>query len=434
MKAISVIKNASWIIGCKIIQSVLALIITMLTARYLGPANYGLISYASSLVAFVTPIMYLGFNSIIVQEIINNPKEEGTVIGTSIGVCLASSIICIVGVTGFSLIVNAGEKETYLVTLLYSFILIFQALEIIQYWFQAKLKSKYTSIVMLCTYIIVSIYKISLLLFEKSIYWFAISNSIDAMLISFILIIIYKKNGGQKFKFSASRAKLMWHRSKHFIVSSIMITIFTQTDKVMLKIMLNDTITGYYTAATTCIFLTNFIFVAIFDSMRPYVLDSKTNESTDSYEKKVVSLFSIIILLSMAQCIAVFLFSKWIILILYGKAYVGSIGILRIMIWYTLFSYIGMTRSIWILAENKQQYLWIINLGGAIVNILLNVLLIPKFGGGGAAFASLCTQFFTNIVLPQIIMPLRRSNYLMIKSIRLEVIRDFVKGIKNYDK
>ena len=65
-----VIKNASWIIACRVVQSILSFLIGMLTARYLGPANYGLINYASSVVAFVTPIMYLGLNAVLVQEII----------------------------------------------------------------------------------------------------------------------------------------------------------------------------------------------------------------------------------------------------------------------------------------------------------------------------------------------------------------------------
>ena len=427
MKAIHVVRNAFWIIICKIIQSILALTVTMLTARYLGPSNYGLISYASSLVAFATPIMYLGFNSIVVQELINNPQNEGEVLGTAIGGCLVSATICIVGVVTFTCIVNAGERDTILVSFLYSFILLFQAIEIIQFWFQAKLKSKYTSVVMVSTYFIISVYRIWLLISNKSVYWFAVANALDAMLIGIVLVLIYKKLGGQKFIFSIRRGKCMWNRSKHFIVSSLMITIFTQTDKVMLKLMLDETVTGYYAAATTCVFLTNFVFNAIFDSMRPYILNSKANESNISYEKKMTTLFAIIIFLSVAQCVMIFLFSEWIIYILYGKEYAGAISILRVLVWYTLFSYIGMSRSIWILAESKQCYLWIINFSGAVANIILNLFMIPFWGGLGAAVASLITQFFTNVVMVQIIPELRKSNSILLKSLNPKVL---INGIK----
>ena len=68
-------KNATWIIVCRIVQAVFGLIINMLTARYLGPSNFGLITYAASLVAFVLPILQLGFNNILVQELVQHPAD-----------------------------------------------------------------------------------------------------------------------------------------------------------------------------------------------------------------------------------------------------------------------------------------------------------------------------------------------------------------------
>ena len=102
-----VAKNAVWIIGIRIVQSVVTLLINMLTARYLGPSNFGLITYASSLVAFVLPIMQLGFSNVLVQEIVNDSDAEGTILGTSITLSLISSACCIVGVTSFAFIAKA---------------------------------------------------------------------------------------------------------------------------------------------------------------------------------------------------------------------------------------------------------------------------------------------------------------------------------------
>ena len=108
-----VAKNAVWIIGGKIAQSVLALIINMLTARYLGPSNFGLITYASSLGAFVLPIMQLGFSNVLVQEIVNKPEREGKVLGTAIFLSLLSSICCIIGVTSFAFAVNPSSSISF---------------------------------------------------------------------------------------------------------------------------------------------------------------------------------------------------------------------------------------------------------------------------------------------------------------------------------
>ena len=106
-----------------------------------------------------------------------------------------------------------------------------------------------------------------------------------------------------------------------------------------------------------------------------------------------------------------------IVNILYGVEYQNSIGTLQILVWYTTFSYMGAVRNIWILGENKQKYLWILNLGGATVNIALNFALIPIMGTNGAALASLITQAFTNIVMNVIVWPLRHNNKLVLQGL-----------------
>ena len=411
-----VAKNAMWIIGIRIVQSVVALLINMLTARYLGPSNFGLITYASSLVAFVLPIMQLGFSNVLVQEIVNDSDAEGTILGTSITLSLISSACCIVGVTSFAFIANPNELTTVLVCLLYSLILIFQACDHIEFWYQAKLLSKYTSVISLVSYVLVSVYKIYLLIAAKSVFWFALSNALDYALISTGGIVLYRKLGGKKLSFSWKLGRRMFQKSKHYILSSMMVTIFAQTDKIMIKMMMDESATGYYGAAVACAGMTSFVFGAIIDSFRPSIFEGQ-KESERIFKYRLTMLYSIIIYLSLAQSVAMTLLSKWIIFILYGKAYEPAISALQIIVWYTTFSYMGSVRNIWILANGKQNYLWKINMSGAIANVILNAILIPVMGINGAAIASLITQFFTNVVVGYIIKPIRPNNEIIVESL-----------------
>lgn len=424
-----IFKNAAWIIACKIIQAILGLLVTMLSARYLGPSGYGLINYAASIVAFVAPIMQVGLNSILVQELINTPEKEGETLGTALTMSFISSLFCVLGVIAFTAFVNYGEKDTIIVCGLYSLLLIFQALEMLQYWFQAKLKSKYVSIVMLIAYVVVSIYQIFLLIRGMPIYWFAVSKAFDYMLIAGALFIIYKKLGGDKFSFSWIALKKLFAKSKYYIVSSMMVTIFAQTDKIMIKLMIDDAATGYYSAATTCAGITTFIFSAIIDSFRPVIFERK-KIGQKNFEKIIIQLYSIIIYLSLLQCIVITLFSPLIVNILYGVDYSPTIGVLRIVVWYTTFSYLGSVRNIWILANEKQKYLWVLNLFGALANVILNFILIPSFEIMGAALASLITQIFTNIFMNYIIKPIRPVNRLMLKGLTPKVLIQLIKDIK----
>ena len=408
----STTKNAVWIISCKVVQSLLGLVVGILTARYLSPDGYGLISYAASIAAFVLPIVQLGFRSTMVREIIDNPDSEGEIVGTSLFFNVLSSIACIIGVSAFVYVANPGEIETLIVCALYSVSLFAQALEMICYWYQAKMISQYTSLTGLAAYIIMTAYKIYLLATGKSVYWFAVSHALDYFVIAIVLIIFYFKLSKQRLRVSFKRFRQMFARSRFFIVSSLMVTIFAQTDKIMIKAMLDTADVGIYSAATTCAGLTSFVFAAIIDSFRPTVFENR-KISQAAYEHTLVSCYSVVIYLSLAQSLVCTVFSRLIIGILYGEAYASSAAVLSLVVWYTTFSYLGPVRNIWILAEDKQKYLWIINLSGALMNVALNAALIPFMGVMGAALASLITQMFTNVIIGFIIKPIRYNNRLM---------------------
>lgn len=423
-----VFKNAAWIIGCRIMQSLLNLVIGMLTARYLGPSNYGIISYVGSVVAFAVPIMQLGLKHTLVRELIQEPEREGQILGTALTLNVISSIFCMLGCVSFVAIADAGEEETILVCALYSLTLLFQATEMTQYWFQSKLLSKYPSIAMLCAYVVVAIYKIFLLVTQKSIAWFALSNVLDYFLISVILMVLYRKTGGSSLAFSWKTGREMLSRSKYYIIPSLMVMIFQHTDRIMLKLMIGEAETGMYSAAITCVGITGFVFAAVIDSARPVILEAK-KKSPELYESRVVHLYSIITCMSLAQSIGMTVLAKPLVGLMYGPEYTKSAGILAVAVWYVTFSYYGMVRNIWILAEEKQKYLTGINVAGALANVALNLCLIPPLGAIGAAISSLVTQFFTNVIIGFIFKPIRRNNDLMVKSWNPKVFIALLRGL-----
>ena len=117
-----------------------------------------------------------------------------------------------------------------------------------------------------------------------------------------------------------------------------------------------------------------------------------------------------------------------------GSQYDPSVSALRIVVWFSTFSYLGAVRDVWILAEKKQQYLWIINLSGAMANVILNAVLIPLRGANGAAAASLVTQVFTNVIMGWIIRPIRPSNRLMLQSLNVRFISAQLKSLRKKEQ
>ena len=330
-----------------------------------------------------------------------------------------------VGCVAFVAIANAGEKETLLVCVLYSFTLLFQATEMTQYWFQSKLLSKYPSIAGLCAYIVVALYKTYLLVTHKGVVLFALSNVLEYFLISVILLVIYRSVGNQKLSFDRRLGREMLSRSKYYIIPSLMVMVFQHTDRIMIKLMIGETETGFYSAAITCIGMSAFVFAAVIDSARPVILEER-ERNQEQYERRMVQLYSIITWMSLAQSVVMSVLAKPIVHVLYGDAYARTAAILSVAVWFVTFSYYGSVRNIWILAEGKQKYLLGINIAGAMANVLFNLLLIPRFGAIGAAVASLITQFFTNVIIGFLFRPIRPNNDLMLKSLNPRVILEII--------
>lgn len=420
--------NATWIILCRIGQSVLSLVIGMLTARYLGPSNFGLINYAASIVSFFTPIMYLGFNSTLVQEILNNENREGNILGSALFASFTMSIFCIVGIILFVLIANPNDEITIQVCSLYSLMLVFQSFDLIQYWFQAKLKSKYTSLIMLFAFCVVSLYKAYLLIEQKSILWFALSNALDYFIIAILFLYFYRKFAEKKLEYSTKVIRCLIKTSKYYVLSNLMVIVFTHTDKIMLKILLDNEATGLYSAAVTCTCMSSFIFSAIIDSMRPLILKNYVKSSI-KFKHNLSKLYSIVFLLSLLQCLVLFLCAEPVIHIIYGDSFQGAKGILQFLTWYTVFAYLGSVRGIWLLATGNQSYLLLINLLCAVSNIFLNIILIPILGVYGAVIATLLTQFFGNVLVGSFISNLRENNTIMLHGIRLKMFKIIIKNL-----
>lgn len=415
LKSNRMLNNASWIVGCKIIQSLISFLIGTITARYLGPSNFGLINYAASLVAFVTPIMQLGFNETLVQEFIQEPEKSGKILGTSLVMNILAAIASIIGVCSFAIAVNEDNGVTIWVCFLYSLTLLFQATEMSVYWFQSQLLSKYTSVTSLIAHFIGAGYKTYLLISGKSVVWFALTHVIEACFISLALLILFRKYSKQRLSFSLKFGKELLLKSRHYIISGLMIVVFQQTDKIMLKFMTSAEEVGFYSSSLTCMAITGFVFMAIIDSARPWVLQGKLCSDTE-FSRRLKVLFSIVHFVSLVQSIIMTVFAKPIVSILFGQEYLPAANVLKVAVWYTTFGYMGTIRNIWILANNKQKYLPFVNLSGALMNVVANYILIPRFGSVGAAVASLLTQLLANFLLCFVIKPIREAGMIMLQS------------------
>lgn len=416
------VKNASWLIMGKVFQMLLSLLVGILTARYLGPGDYGLINYGASFVAFFSSICTLGINSVIVKEFIDKPEEQGLALGSTLFLRLVTALLSVLTIVAVVFVIDGDEPITIMVVALCSLSLIFHIFDTINYWFQSRYQSKVTAMVTLVAYAVTSAYKIILLALGKDVRWFALSTSIDYICVAVFQMLAYKKNGGQKLAFSWKKSKLILSKSYHYILAGMMVSIYGQTDKLMLKQMLDEYSVGYYSTAVSICNMWVFVLAAIIDSLYPTIIRFHSEQNKAAFDKKNKQLYAIVFYISAFVSLFFTIFGDWVVNILYGEAYMDATLPLKIITWYTAFSYLGTARNAWIVCENKQKYLKYIYVCAAVLNVILNLVFIPFWGTVGAAVASLLTQIFTSVVLPFFIKPLRQNAKLMIDAILLKKV------------
>ncbi len=392
--------NALWLVLERFFRLSLALVIGVLVARYLGPSAFGEIAFSVSLVGLFAGLSTLGLNSLVVKKLVEEPETRDKVLGCTLVLRLLGSLlsfIIIYGIAQFSWI-EADKNIIYIAALL----AFFQATNNVDMFFQAKSQNKYVVLVKLVQTLIVAGSRIYLLYIEADLIWFAWVYCLDAALLAIGLLVVYQKYSHFSFlswqwdkKVAFSLLKNAWP----LILSMLMLSIYMKIDQVMLQFYLGLSEVGIYAAAARLTEVTHFIPLIIVTALFPAIINARKN-SADLYNGRIQSLYSLMFVLSMLIIFPVFSLSGMIIPLLYGEAFSASSEILSIHIWLCLFMFWGVVMNRWVLAENFQKKAFYYQFMGMVSNIVLNIVLIPKLGVSGAAWATLISQILVVLFFP----------------------------------
>lgn len=187
-----------------------------------------------SFVNIFTIITKLGIDSIIVNELVKDREKEGEIIGTTIGLRLISSLLSLMITYIFVWILNPSNGIVIAVTIIESVALLGLAFDTIDFYFQSKLMSKYSALSRTLSYPLVCLYRLVMVFMKADVKWFGWATVFDAAFIGVFLVVFYRKNGGPKLKFSWAMGKYLMSHGKHFILANLLVTIYTQMDRLML--------------------------------------------------------------------------------------------------------------------------------------------------------------------------------------------------------
>lgn len=418
-----------WLLGGKIVNMILSFFVSLATARYLGPDNFGSINYVAAYVSFFSSITSLGLSVIVIKEISMGKEDDNEVIWTGILMRFLTAVFSTIAVIALVSITDKSDPLMVKIAILESIAILASAFDTFMYWFQGKLLGKYTSIASVVAYIGMSLYRIYLLANNADILWFAFATSVDTLLLSLILMLCYVRENGFHPKASVRLGKSLMKQSYHYMISGLIAILYSKIDQIMLKQMLDTYSVGLYTAALTIAGLWGMIPSAFIQSVSP-ILYKNAEENRGMFYKRLRQSYAGIWLLNICWSLGVSIFSYWVIYLLYGKAYLGARGALVIVVWYTGITSIGSLTQVYLATENKNKYVNYFALAGLVTDVVLNALLIPKMGILGAAIATLVTYTVIHIVMPLAIKDTRDAGRLIIQGMLFrDVLDDEMKQI-----
>jgi len=385
--------NTSWLLGERILRMIVSLFVGIYVARYLGPERFGLLSYSLSFVLLFSSLASFGLDDILVRELVERPEQRNNLLGTVFWLKVCGTIVmgfAILGVLQFL----AEDQQTYWMIALITFGFLFQATNVVDFYFQSQVQSKFAVRAQAFQLLFTSIFKIYLVWNQAELIWFAFALMLDQAVVAVLFLLVYRWQieWFPFFSFRWKQANKLMRDAWPLIFAGMVVSVYMKIDQVMLKEMLNTKAVGVYAAAVKLCEAWYFVPTAVMASLFPAIIEArKKNESL--YEERIQKLYDLIIWGSVVVALPTTFLADWVIMTLYGSDYQEAADVLRIYIWASVFVSLGVASSKWLVAENLQRYSFYRTALGAVLNISCNFWLIPIYGIKGAVYATLISYF-----------------------------------------
>jgi O-antigen/teichoic acid export membrane protein len=408
----TVLVNSAWLMADKVVRLGVGLVVTVWLARHFGPEGFGLWNYAIAFAALFGAVAALGMDGVVVRELVKDGNDRGALLGTALALRIGAGLSAAASAVALAAWSRPGDTLGALLVGMNAAVFVLQASHVLDFHFQARMNSRPVVIAVNAAFLVTSCGRLALLATDAPIEWFGLSLVIEAALAALLLWRAYRADGGTgtPWRFDRAVARHLLAESWPLMLSAMAVMVYMRLDQVMLAAMVDDAAVGQFSAALRIAEVWYFIPIAIMTAAFPAMM-SKRAEGGAVYEAYVQALYDGMAWLGLVVAIVVTFAAPWAIARLYGEAYAQAAEILTVQIWAGVAVAMSFVHGKWLLAEGLQRYGLFYTVAGACVNVGLNLILIPKYGAVGAAWATLATQ--VGLLPIQLVFPRARRNFLL---------------------
>ncbi|RQW83385.1 MAG: flippase [Geobacter sp.] len=412
-----IIANTGWLFADKLIRMGMGLLVGVWVARYLGPDRFGLLSFAGAFAALFTAIASLGLDGIVVRNLVRRPDERNEILGTALLLKLTGGSLSItLAMIAVQLIRPADTLAHWLVGIAIAGT-IFQAIDPIDFWFQSQVRSKYTVYAKNGAFLLAAILKVVLILVKAPLMAFAMAGLAEIAMGSVGLLLAYRATGGfiTIWRARLPLARELLQDSWPLILSGVVIMIYMRIDQVMIGQISGNQEVGVYSAAVRLAEVWYFIPTAIVSSVFPGIVEARAIGDEPFYGQ-LQKLYNFMAFLAYAVALPVTFVAGPVVNILFGSAYEKAGPMLAVLIWAGMFTNLGVARSSFLTAMNWTRLHFLTVSLGCVLNVVLNLLLIPRYGGMGAVIASFVAYWFASHGACFLFPPLRKTGWMLTRA------------------
>ena len=391
--------NTSWIFLAKIISFVISFFTIAIVARYLGPENYGKLSYAQSFVAIFSIFASLGIDLIVYRDLVAEPTKEKEILGTAVFSKLLFGTITFMVTCGTAYFLNTDLVLTWLTGIIaLSFIL--QPFSTVGHLFNARVQSKYPSYIAIGVAFLLPILKLAVIYFDKGILFFAAIITLEALVYGVANLFMYTyltKQSILSWRFSMPIFTKLFHDSWPLMLAGFSGYIYARIDQVMIQHFIDSTAVGIYEVAVKLTEPLSFLPGVIIGSLFPAIVNMRGVDPAQ-YKKRLKALTVLCLSISFGLVVILFICAPFIIKLLFGSAFIDSVYVLRVYVWTNLGTVATSLIYNYFITENKTKAYLFFTVFGATINVGANAVMIPILGMVGAAYATLLTLICIIIV------------------------------------
>lgn len=404
------LSNLTWLSVDRVLRIAGAVLVNAWLTRYLGAELNGVMYYALSFAGLFAPLATLGLDAIVVRDIVRDTGRRDELLGTAFVLRLIGATIALLLSVGAVITVRPGDGSTHWLVFLAGLGLVFQSFDVIDFWFQSQLQSRFTVYARNGAFFLLNLGKIGAILGGADVAAFILLTSLEFAAGGIGLVMMYRRNGLSiaSWKFRPGVLRQILANAWPLILTDLGVLLQARIDQVMLGEMLGHHEVGLYAAAVKLTEPFGFIPMIIMTSVYPVIVRSK-DWSEEVFFNRLKNLYRIMTVVTLAVGIPMSLFSRDIVSFLYGDAFAQTAFFVSLMIWTRLYANFGTARSIFISAENLFRHAFLSSLSGSVVNILVNYLLIPKLGVIGSILGTYAGFTVMVFVLDGIVPRTRRN-------------------------